>query len=197
MSVQTNNDGMQRFVKFNKTNEEKRVVYAEVYAPYTVDTWGDMMLPEEIEKMAHRFIEKGGLNKVIDTMHDYEATDSFVVESFIARAGDPDFTEGAWVLGVKVPDETLWADIKKGKLNGFSMSGFAKLLPAVAEVFINVVSIGRTEVNQEHDHLFFVELDDDGRVIRGRTSIDKNHAHEITAGTATEMAYGHAHRYFL
>jgi hypothetical protein len=44
--------------------------------------------------------------------------------------------------------------------------------------------------------LFFVELDDNGKVVKGTTSTTNEHSHEIKRGTATEDAAGHKHRYF-
>lgn len=196
-TIKSEDGTLTSYAKISKVDEEQRLVYAEVYSPYTLDTYSDMMLAEDIVEMAHSFLQKTELHKRIDTNHDYVSNGSYPVESFIARRGDPDFTEGSWVLGVKVVEDDVWEDVKSGKLSGFSMAGFAKMVPAVAEVWIDATSIGRTEVNDNHDHLFFVELDDNGRVVGGRTSMDKNHTHEIKYGTATEMTYGHSHRYFI
>ena len=180
-----------------RSDAKKQIVYAEVYAPYTTDTYGDMMLPEDIEKMAHEFLQRKDLDKSVDTNHDNVPNGSYPIESFIARKGDPDFTEGAWVVGVKVPDQRTWDKIERGELNGFSMESLVKMLPAVAEVYIQSASIGRTEEAEDHQHFFFLELDADGRVKSGRTSMDYGHAHEIRMGTATESAYGHSHRFFI
>lgn len=187
----------EHFAKIGRFDEDQRIVYATVYEPYTLDTWGDMMLPEEIIKMAHGFMLKENIKDRIDTSHDYVSNGSYPVESFIARENDPDFTEGAWVMGVKVPDDEMWARVKKGEINGFSMAGMAKMVPAVVEVEIGFSTLGETETNQDHTHLYFVEFDDDGRVKSGRTSMDLNHSHEITSGTATDLSYGHSHRFFI
>lgn len=187
----------QHFAKIGKIDEDQKIVYAVVYEPFVLDTWGDFMLPDDILEMAHNFLKKPNLDQRIDTIHDYVSNGSYPIESFIARSNDPDFAEGAWVMGVKVPDEDVWAKIKSGELSGFSMAGMAKMLPAVVEVTIGYADMGMTEENHKHQHLFFVELDDHGRVTSGRTSIDLSHSHEIMAGTATEITEGHSHRFFL
>lgn len=77
------------------------------------------MTAEDIKKLAHRAL-KLDLAVIIDTQHDNVPNGSYPVESFIARSGDPDYTEGAWVMGVKVPDDATWEKVLKGELNGFS-----------------------------------------------------------------------------
>src|SRR5690606_23799098 len=99
-----------REVVFAKSAPMQQIVYGEVYAPGQVDSHGDFMTAKTIEAMAQRFL-KSGLVKNIDTEHDLQQNGSEVVESFIARKGDPDFAEGAWVLGVHVSDPQLWAKV--------------------------------------------------------------------------------------
>jgi hypothetical protein len=94
-----------REVAIKKQVSEKRLVFGEVYAPNDLDTHGEFMTGEEIEKLAHRFMLKQ-LTGHVDLMHDQNSNHgTAVVESFIAREGDPDFTPGAWVLGTKVYDD--------------------------------------------------------------------------------------------
>ena len=57
----------------------------------------------------------------MDTEHNHQVSGATIVESFIARKGDPDFAEGAWVLGVRMTDGELWERVKSGELNGFSV----------------------------------------------------------------------------
>jgi hypothetical protein len=70
-----------QWVPIKKTDGEKQIVYGEVYAPYVLDTYGEFMTPEDIETMAHRFMQLD-LTKVIDTQHDNQPNGSFPVESF-------------------------------------------------------------------------------------------------------------------
>ena len=185
------------YFKIRKSNEDQKIVYGLVYEPYTLDTYGDMMLPEAIEKMAHEYIKRKDLDKTIDINHNNVSTTADIVESFIARKGDPEYTEGAWVLGVKIHDDAVWGKIKSGELAGFSMEVLCKQYPVVVSVLINPTSIGVTEEADGHKHYFYAEVNDEGVVVGGRTSNDAGHTHEIRRGTATEMAYGHKHRFSI
>lgn len=184
-------------VRIQKMDAAEQIAYGVVYAPNEIDTWGDMMRAEDIKKMAHRFMQLDDVRKTIDTMHDEESNGSYPIESFIARAGDPDYPEGAWVLGVKIPDKKLWQRVEKGELAGFSFQAMVRKLPAVVELDVSVDNFGQTEQFGDHTHLFWAEINDDGQVVAGRTSTVKGHSHEILGGTKTEEALGHSHRFFV
>ena len=109
--------------QFRKFDEEKRLVYAEVYLPDTEDAHGHQMDAQEIEKMAHGFM-KSRRTTSIDVNHDNDiGYNCAMVESFIARSSDPDFMPGAWVGVVHVDNDKVWTDIKNGKITGFSFEG--------------------------------------------------------------------------
>ena len=179
-----------------KVDVMRQLVYGEVYAPMEVDSHGDIMFSEDIETMCHRFMRLH-LAMTTDVEHDNIARQVYPVECFIARANDPDFAEGSWVLGVKIEDPDVWAKVENGDLNGFSFEALVKPRTVVADVEVMQDNFGRTVKSADHDHLFFVELNDDGRVTRGRTNTVNGHNHEIKRGTATEVAENHSHRYFL
>lgn len=186
-----------QLVTIKRLDVEKQIVYGEVYAPYVLDTYGEMMTPDDIEVMAHRFL-KLDLTSVIDTQHDNVPNGSYPVESFVARADDPDYTPGSWVLGVKVPDPVTWHRVKSGQLNGFSFQCMVK--PRDVEVEYEVVRdhVGSTELSQDgHQHTYFVQVDDLGRVIGGITDSAHGHTHEIRRASVTEDANSHSHRFFL
>lgn len=180
-----------------RSDDERQIVYGEVYAPNRLDTHGEMMLAEDIELMAHRFMRLD-LSKTIDRRHDNVPVDAYPVESFIAREGDPIFTPGAWVLGVKIEDPEVWAEIKSGKLNGFSFQSLVKVAEVEVEVEVVRDHVGKTEEAEGHDHYYFVQCDENGTVIAGRTSkAADGHWHEITRSSVTKQTDGHSHRYFI
>jgi len=182
-----------------RIDADRRIVYAEVYAPNTLDTYGEFMLPNDVEAMAHKFMQLD-LGNVIDTNHDNVPNGSYPIESFVARANDPDVTEGAWVLGVKVPRDEVWQAVLKGDLNGFSFEAMVKLIEYDVEVSIIRDHIGETRTIKgvDHEHLFFAQVDDKGRVIAGRTDEGPDgHVHTIRHGTFTDEANGHKHRFDL
>lgn len=188
-------------ITITKVNDEERIVTGEVYAPYVLDSHREMMLPEDVKLLAHRFILEKKTDR-IDIMHNNKAIKASMVESYIAKAGDPDFAEGAWVLSVKIFDEKIWGDVKAGRLNGYSLE--AMVYKQEAEVTYDYLPwhVGFTEENDGHFHAFLVEVDKNGCVIGGYTSEEADsegnlHSHPVSAGTATEKGNEHAHRYFL
>lgn len=120
-------ENIKRVVGFKKSDTLKQITYGEVYVPDEKDTDGNWMTSETIEKMAHDFMQELRLTQ-IDKNHDGEADKGTVVESFIVRKGDPDFTEGSWVVGVKVHDTETWDSIQKGEITGFSIEGRGELI---------------------------------------------------------------------
>ena len=99
-------------------------------------------------------------------------------------------------------DDAHWADIRAGKYNGFSIEAYVYKVEAEVEYDYLPIHYGFVEKNDGHDHAFYVEVDDIGRVIKGVTSADDGHSHEIKAGTATEFSNDpdnkpHAHRFFM
>lgn len=183
-------------VEFSKFEDERHLVYGEVYSPMVPDSQGDFMQAATIEEMAHQFMRESRITK-IDVEHCLEEAGCFVVESFIARDNDPDFAKGAWVLGVHIPDPDIWAKVKKGDINGFSMYGNGKRVERVLEIEVPEDGIlkGDTAVESDHQHEFFLNFDDEGNFLGGGTDEVSGHSHVIKAGTVTETASGHSHRY--
>jgi hypothetical protein len=100
-------------------------------------------------------------------------------------------------MGVKIADPVLWDEIKSGKYNGFSVEMRVRKISAVVEMQLQNQVFGVTEVADDHTHVYYAEVNDDGKVIKGSTSYDHGHKHSIRFGTATESANEHKHRYFL
>ncbi len=177
-------------------------VYGVVYAPLEVDTDWETITPEDVRKMAHEFLASGKVTR-IDWQHNRQETGAEVVESFIARPGDPDYPEGAWVLGVRIPEGPVWEAVKAGKINGFSVDMSAVKVPKRVAVDIARIALGSTEENVNgdevppHRHEYYVEFDSEGNVVFGTTSEEMGHVHRIAATVRTEEARGHVHRYFV
>jgi hypothetical protein len=184
---------MKCVVKKDEAGRELHLVYGEVYAPNRPDSDGDFMTVEQIMKMAHDFLRKRRTD-MIDLQHNNEVIPgASVVESFIAREGDPDFIEGAWVVGVHIPDDDIWEKVKKGEINGFSMEAMAVREDKVVEIEIPPVVTGLTSKNEDHVHRFYVAYDEEGRFLGGMTDEVDGHKHAIVSGTITEEVNGHRH----
>jgi hypothetical protein len=179
-----------------RLDETRRIVFGTVYAPNKMDAYGWFMQPEEVEKMAHRFMQLD-LKKVIDTNHDNVPNGSYPVQSYIAKENDPEYEAGSWVLAVKVVGEETWSQIVEGELNGFSMEILVKRVPATVKYELVSNQVGETEENEDHSHFFYAQVDDTGRIIGGKTSISAGHSHEIKLNSVTENYDGHSHRFFI
>lgn len=179
----------------NEDAPEEHMVYAEVYAPNRPDSQGEFMRADTIKKMAHDFAKNLRLDQ-LDTEHNNEVVPSVcIVESFIARKGDPDFIEGSWVVGIHVEDEATWQAIKSGELNGLSLEAFVNKEEQEVVIEIPPVVTGHTSKSEEHEHAFYVTYDAEGNFKGGVTSTVNGHYHEIRAGTVTEFVKGHSHRF--
>jgi hypothetical protein len=183
-------------------NNDKQIAYGIVYAPGIADAHGDAMTADEIEQLAYSFMKKNNLTDRIDSNHDGRSTGSYMVESWIVKAGDPMFPNpryiGAWALGIKVPNIELWKDIKSGKYAGYSFEAMARKNFRLVELEVVSEVYGETEPAEDgHTHFFVAVLDDNGRVQGGVTSEDEFHSHQIYSGTATEKTDGHSHRFFI
>lgn len=113
--------------KIIKQDEEKRLVYGIVLEPETVDAQGDIISKEEIEEAAHFFMEN---SQTIGKGHYMEAP-AIPVQSYICPCdciiGKNQVKEGSWILVVKIIDDDLWVEVKKGEYTGFSLGGFGKV----------------------------------------------------------------------
>lgn len=184
-------------MQIKKFDDELRIVYGEVYAPNVPDSQGDYMTAETIRKMAHRFLSKGR-TKAVDTNHDNELNGSIIVESFVARKGDPEFIEDSWVCGVHIPSAELWKKVKSGEINGFSLEGTVASRPRRVALYVPDTVMGETEEAKGHTHNYKVAFSQDDLLIEGFTIEDRTgHIHEIRNGTITEESAGHRHRYRL
>jgi hypothetical protein len=121
-----------------KKSDEKRMVYGIVYSPNEVDSQGEYATGAEIEKAAYNFMK--GLRLLnVDAQHDFDPKAAFVAESWITKGVDPLFSsepEGSWAVGIRVEDDALWADVKKGELAGISMAGYAAKVRKGEEGFL-------------------------------------------------------------
>lgn len=193
-----------------KADEEMHVVWGEIYVPDIPDTQDEFMVAAEIEKMAHKFLMDGLSVGAVDVQHDGDIRKGcYIVESFIARKNDPEFIEGAWVVAMKICDDDLWADVKSGKLNGFSMQASVYVTDRVVTLEVPDQVEGLTQVasdGDDHRHRYLVRFDSNGDFVGGVSDVVNGHKHSIRRRSITEMstdpvnkelADGHFHRYTL
>ncbi len=180
---------------FKSIDKEKQIVWAEVYAPGRPDTDKEFMTAVEIEKMAYDFMRSMKLDAVDEQHDNIQVEGCCVIESFIARKGDPDFIEGAWVVGMHIDNAEAWDKIKKGEINGFSLEAMVRKTPTEITLEMPPVLSGLTMKSDGHTHDFMVAYDADGNFMGGKTTEQDGHFHLIRRGTVTEETNGHSHRF--
>jgi len=172
----------------------ERIVFAEVMIPEYLNTFNDYHSARSVREFAYAYMINGFSIDVEHSNNDISGK-AYVVESFVARKGDPDFIEEAWVMGMYIKDDELWEQIKEHEINGFSYEAIVDVVKIDIDMPLIQTVTGVTEEDpiDKHVHDFFVLLDDDGRIISGGTTEANGHAHEIVRHTFTGEASGHVH----
>jgi hypothetical protein len=185
---------MQTKIVKGEGEEPLYMVYGEVYAPNRPDAHGEFMTAETIREMAHKFVRERKFDQ-IDVMHDNKVVKCEVLESWIAPEDSTMFLPGSWCVGVHVPVKELWDKYQSGELNGFSLEASVVKVEREVEIEVPDVVSGKTTKSEGHEHQFFVSYSDEMKFLGGRTDVVDGHYHKILAGTHTEEAMGHSHRF--
>lgn len=110
-----------------KAKADEHIVYGIVYEPDEEDSQGDEANAEEIRKAAYQFMEEVQTFKV---MHKGSNVRVRILENYIApvdfKIEGKSVKKGTWVLVTRILDKKIWKAIKKGKLTGYSMAGYAR-----------------------------------------------------------------------
>lgn len=106
-----------------KVDASNRMVYGVFLWPDEADHDGDVISPQDIEKVAHGFMKD---YRAIDEMHGKDTISADIVESAIAwedglKYYGKELKKGAWFGGVKVYDDAVWEKVKNGTYKGFSV----------------------------------------------------------------------------
>lgn len=115
----------QTYGEIIKTDNNTHYVTGVVYEPMTEDTDGNFMTADEILKAEKYYSENFGN---IDIQHSFEPCENLtLVDSWITKCdctiNGQDVKSGSWLMTVKVEDNSLWEQITKGEITGFSMGG--------------------------------------------------------------------------
>ncbi len=178
-----------------KVDDELQITWGEVYVPGFPDSQGDFMTSAEVRRMSYAFAAKGDFCSCIDVNHVGRTYKAEIVETFIARKGDPDFIEGSWVVGIHIDDAGLWARVKKGELNGLSMEALVTSIPVELDIDVPEIIRGLTIKSDGHQHEYRVQLDASCGIIGGETNFVDGHKHVIKRGTVTEEGGNPSHRH--
>ena len=129
---------------FQIDNDEKRIILGPAMVPdqkiFRKDAMGNpyyvFFSPETIRMIAEKYM-KNQYTRNNDLMHDGQAVrDVYVIESWIkedendksVKYGYEDLPIGTWFVAMKIAKtrkgDEVWNQVKEGKLNGFSVSGY-------------------------------------------------------------------------
>ena len=127
----------QHKVEFKSIDDEKRIVVGlalvpdkEIYRRRGEYEYNVMFTKETVRKASHLYLKQ--LNNNEATLeHETEATGLSVVESWIvedpkndkSNLYDLNAVEGAWCVIMKVDNDKVWDEVKKGVYLGFSIEG--------------------------------------------------------------------------
>ena len=183
-----------KLANIKKLDKKRQIVWGEVYCPNVFDSDWDFMTRECVMDMAHTFLSKN-LSHEIDFMHQNENKKGVLVESFIAREGDPDFIPHSWVAGVKCTDET-WKLVENGEIRGFSIEAQVRYVDVELEIEVPDQFEGETFSDETgHTHTLKVSLNQKGEFVGGHTSKVDGHFHIIKRRTKTLESNSHSHDY--
>lgn len=110
-----------------KNQDEERFVFGEVLVPNEIDAHGDIYSADEVRFAAHFFMEKFGN---IGLMHEkFINDDAKIIETFVAPVSmtieGRKVKKGTWLIGMRILKDSLFEDVKAGRLTGFSIGGIA------------------------------------------------------------------------
>lgn len=124
-----------KFMPIVKIDNEQHKAYCVVAEPGIFDLQGDRSSAEEIEKSAHRFMEKLQKQCCPGVGFNHEAPiDAYVIENVITqqdgiRLGNQTLRKGTWYQGHKIEDDHIWKKIKSGEITGLSRQGHGTRTP--------------------------------------------------------------------
>ena len=139
----------QRPLDFKIQNEERRIVYGcalradfDIYRQYGDEEFYVTFSKDAVRRLMTKFM-KNFSQKNWTKDHMEFAEGLTVVESWLVedvnndkanKLGLTNFSEGSWMIGVKVDDDEIWKSIKEGRWHGFSVEAFCDLEEITKEI---------------------------------------------------------------
>ena len=125
-------------IKLESIDEERRMVYGAVLIPDKLIPRLDQATGEEyyikfsketIRAAAYAFLKQGN-QREHTLQHEIKVAGCTVVESWIKEYEEDKATKlgldapiGTWIVGNKVDNDDIWAQVKNGEVKGFSIEG--------------------------------------------------------------------------
>ena len=111
--------------EFAEKQTAKQLVSGIIYPSDFIDSQGDFALVDDLEKAVITLADNPNMPRVIDVRHDGKATQSKLVESYIAQSDGDYYRTGDWIGTAKISDNE-WPLVESGELKAFSLYGPTK-----------------------------------------------------------------------
>lgn len=126
-------------VEIYKKDDVQQIIYGKALVPNRVDSQGDIVSKDDVEKTAHEFLmniqkayvellstgknvtnasQIGYMHKVFKGVGGF----GYIVESYIDQ-------EGSWILATKITNKDVWKKIADGEITGYSIGGKGQRVP--------------------------------------------------------------------
>jgi hypothetical protein len=138
-AIEENWIALSKQMQLASVNDERKMLYGPALIPdKQILRYDDQGEPyyvyfekATVEAVAHQFFKKN-LQHTTNLQHEVPVTGVTVVESWIKEGkndksiqlGLPELPDGTWFIGTKVDDDSVWNDVKDGKVKGYSIEGF-------------------------------------------------------------------------
>ena len=120
-----NNGRFSKSFEFAEKQTAKQLVSGIIYPSNYIDSQGDFALIDDLEKAVITLADNPNMPRVIDVRHDGKATESKLVESYIAQSDGDYYRTGDWIGTAKISDSE-WPLVESGELKAFSLYGPTK-----------------------------------------------------------------------
>lgn len=115
-----------------KVDTERRIAWgwasvSTMKGELVTDLQGDTITPQEMEKMADRFMASARTAKAMHQGDQIgEVLHSFPITNEIAKAFGMETDREGWIIGMKIHDDAVWQGFKDGTYKAFSIGGRSK-----------------------------------------------------------------------
>ena len=162
----------QRPLDFKIQNEERRIVYGcalradfDIYRQYGDEEFYVTFSKDAVRRLMTKFMknfsQKNWTKDHLEFAEGLTVVESWLVEDVnndkANKLGLTNFSEGSWMIGVKVDDDEIWKSIKEGRWHGFSVEAFCDLEEITKEIknkkIENKMSVNKSKFDEMMDQI--------------------------------------------
>ena len=162
----------QRPLDFKIQNEERRIVYGcalradfDIYRCYGNEEFYVTFSKDAVRRLMTKFMknfsQKNWTKDHMEFAEGLTVVESWIVEDInndkANKLGLENFSEGSWMIGVKVDDDEIWQSIKEGRWHGFSVEAFCDLEEITKEIknkkIENKMAVNKSKFDEMMDQI--------------------------------------------